>query len=175
MAQLPKEGNSFADVNPHLIHEWHPTKNGSLTPFMMKPSSPKKVWWKCSKGEDHEWQAGLNKRSHGRGCPICSGYKVVESNSLLNTHPELSKQWHKAKNSNLSPKNVHAGSVRKVWWKCIKCNNYEWQKNIRSAVASNECQRCNSFAETFKSKDLIWHPNKNTKIDPYQIMIINQH
>ena len=41
--------------NSELAKEWHPTKNGSLTPADLTLGSNKRVWWICSKG--HEWQA----------------------------------------------------------------------------------------------------------------------
>lgn len=56
---------------PALAKEWHPTKNGSLTPRDVTPGSGKKVWWICGKG--HEWEATVNNRSRGRGCPYCAG------------------------------------------------------------------------------------------------------
>ena len=52
-----------------LIKEWHPTKNGKLTPYHITPRSKKKVWWKCSQG--HEWGTTVGSRVKGHGCPIC--------------------------------------------------------------------------------------------------------
>lgn len=31
--------------NPKLSREWHPTKNGGLTPYNITPGSSKKAWW----------------------------------------------------------------------------------------------------------------------------------
>ena len=31
---------------PHLVKEWHPTKNGDLTPKDVTYGSNKKVWWR---------------------------------------------------------------------------------------------------------------------------------
>lgn len=56
-------------INPSLASEWHPTKNGTLTPKDVKPQSNKKVWWLCDKG--HEYEAKINNRSNGTGCPVC--------------------------------------------------------------------------------------------------------
>ena len=36
-----------------LSNEWHPTKNGTLTPNNVFPNSRKKYWWIYSNG--HEW------------------------------------------------------------------------------------------------------------------------
>ena len=50
----------LAEENPDLAKEWHPTKNGSLTPMDVGPSSHKKVWWIDPLGE---WQARIDKRT----------------------------------------------------------------------------------------------------------------
>ncbi|HEY9740288.1 MAG TPA: zinc-ribbon domain-containing protein, partial [Coleofasciculaceae cyanobacterium] len=63
-------------THPQLAGQWHPTKNGSLTPDQVVSGSHKKVWWKCSKESDHEWDAAIYSRVGGRGCPYCGGRKV---------------------------------------------------------------------------------------------------
>ena len=60
----------LATQNPELAKEWHPTKNGELTPQDIRPKSGKKVWWQCAEG--HEWEATIHNRSSGRGCPECA-------------------------------------------------------------------------------------------------------
>ena len=62
--------NDLQTVNPTLAGEWNYDKNKDFTPSIALPNSNKKVWWICGKG--HEWQATINSRSRGNGCPICS-------------------------------------------------------------------------------------------------------
>ena len=63
---------SLAETHPDIAKQWHPIKNYELTVFDVTPGSNKKVWWKCPKGDDHEWKALINNRNKGRGCPFCS-------------------------------------------------------------------------------------------------------
>ena len=63
----------LATVNPKLASEWNYEKNGDLAPKDFMANSHRKVWWKCSKG--HEWQATINNRNKGNGCPHCRGRK----------------------------------------------------------------------------------------------------
>ncbi|WP_307794968.1 zinc-ribbon domain-containing protein [Alkalihalobacillus sp. BA299] len=63
---------SIAIQKPQLLKEWHPLKNGDLSPFDFTPGSDKKVWWKCVKG--HEWKSSIYNRSKGVGCPLCNAY-----------------------------------------------------------------------------------------------------
>ena len=51
--------------------EWHPTKNGELSPQIVSKGSDENVWWLCSKC-GYEWKAKVKKRVAGSGCPNCA-------------------------------------------------------------------------------------------------------
>ena len=61
--------NSLVNKFPDVAAEWNYKKNGVLMPDMVAPHSSKKVWWICNEG--HEWQATINNRTRGSGCPEC--------------------------------------------------------------------------------------------------------
>ena len=66
---------SVLEKHPDLVKEWHPTKNGGLTPDQVSFGSSKKVWWKCGKDPSHEWETAPKERtrkSGSRGCPDCN-------------------------------------------------------------------------------------------------------
>ena len=117
MARKPPKGKSLAEVNPEISKQWHPNKNGDLSPFDVSIKYSTKVWWKCRKGGDHEWFTSVGERNRGRGCTICSGKKVVLSTCLATKNPALSREWHPTKNGDLTPLDVSPGSNKKVWWK----------------------------------------------------------
>ena len=129
--------NCLAKTHPHLAKEWHPTKNGNLTPNDVTAGSGRKAWWQCEK--KHEWKAVINSRSQGIGCPYCSNKSVCADNCLATTHPYLVKEWHPTKNGTLTPENVVAGSGRKAWWKCSQ--GHEWRLRIVDRLR-NGCRRC---------------------------------
>ena len=59
---------------PHLVKQWHPTKNGELTPNDFALKSNKKAWWLCPKG--HSYETVIKYRTNKNaptGCPYCSG------------------------------------------------------------------------------------------------------
>jgi len=66
--------NNWQILNPELAKQWHPTKNGELTPSDVTASSHKKAWWQCEK--EHQWEATVKKRSRGSGCPYCNNNKA---------------------------------------------------------------------------------------------------
>mgnify|MGYP006076499191 CR=1 FL=1 len=172
-----REGNSLAKVNPQLAGAWHPSKNGLLTPFDVTPFSHKKVWWKCNKADDHEWETSVANRSKGSGCPICAGQKVVKSNCLATTNPELAKEWHPTKNGNLTPWNTISGSNKSVWWKCDEGTDHEYKVSIYKRSSGRGCTVCAGFTVVLSNclatinPNLVkeWHTTKNGKLTPYDV------
>jgi hypothetical protein len=68
--------NCVASNFPELLKEWHPIKNGKLTPFDVTCGSGQHVWWVCEFG--HEWQSTVVHRTKDKsGCPKCKNYKQV--------------------------------------------------------------------------------------------------
>jgi len=77
-------GKRVSDTNrlskhfPDVAAEWHPTKNGSLTPHDVTHKSNKKVWWICKRG--HEWKAIIWSRTGlEAGCRQC---KLVHTSKV---------------------------------------------------------------------------------------------
>jgi len=112
-------------LNPALAKEWHPTRNGNLSPDSVTAVSGKKVFWKCSVCE-HEWQARISSRNTAQaGCPKCSvkhakknaNVAIIKSRgSLLENNPSLAQEWHPSKNGDMMPSKVTISSSKRVWW-----------------------------------------------------------
>jgi len=67
---------------PHLVKQWHPTKNGELTPNNLTHGSGKKVWWLCPKSHSYDSTVANRTSKNPTGCPYCSGNKISEENNL---------------------------------------------------------------------------------------------
>ena len=169
------KSNCLSTTHPDIAEQWHPTKNGDLTPHNIGSGSNKKIWWKCSIGDDHEWSAKVYHRSNGIGCPVCSNRKIVKSNCLSTTHPDIAEQWHPTKNGNLTPHNIGLGSHKKIWWKCSIGDDHEWSARVYSRASG--CPICsgrkviisNSLAVTNPEKAKFFHPSKNKNLTPHTI------
>ncbi|MCA4157722.1 zinc-ribbon domain-containing protein [Priestia megaterium] len=171
-----RKENSIANTHIELSKQWHPTKNGELSPYHCTHGSNKKVWWQCNQG--HEWQAMIVSRTNRRqGCPFCAGVKVDNSNSLATLYPDISKEWNYKKNKNLSPENFTRGSGLKVWWQCNQ--GHEWQSVIASRTSKgNGCPYCSGRLASssnnlaIKKPDLLkeWHSIKNGKLKIYDVL-----
>lgn len=136
-AEYLHRNKSLQAKNPGLAKEWHPTKNGAVSPLQVASVSGKKFWWKC--GKEHEWEASVANRAKGRGCPFCAGKRVSDANSLASRRPQLAKEWS-PKNLPLLPATVPAFSHRKVLWKCSA--GHEWQATIASRSTGVGCPMC---------------------------------
>ena len=64
--------------NPKLANQWHPTKNGELTPDQITAGNDYKAWWLCPDC-GHEWIATVGSRNRGAGCPQCANEKHKKS------------------------------------------------------------------------------------------------
>ena len=131
--------------NKNLADEWNFEKNyliGNPTDF--KGTSSKKVWWKCPKGSDHQWEAEIRKRyKSNTGCPFCTGKKVSASNSFAVLYPKIAREWHPRKNGDKNPEDYAQFSSKKVWWKCPKGSDHEFQTTIGQRTRENRgCPYC---------------------------------
>ena len=134
----PPPERSLAALYKHLIPEWHYEKNKPLTPDNFTPSARAIVWWICSKG--HEYKSFLYNRIKGVGCPYCAGRKVSSDNNLTAKAPELSKEWHYAKNDPIKAGQVYYRSTKKVWWICSE--GHEWMATPQKRVLGRGCPYC---------------------------------
>lgn len=161
--------NRLSIVKPELAKEWHPTKNGKLTPDDVTFRSGKKVWWQCSKG--HGWRTTITHRNRGSGCPYCTNRIFCKDNSLRTLYPELSKEWHPTKNAPMTPDNIKSCLVKNIWWICK--NGHVWKGALTSRKAGNICPQCKtesrSFATTHRHISKEWHPTKNGTLRPEHI------
>lgn len=170
-------------THPTLCTEWDYEKNGEVTPDMVTLGSDFKAWWKCENG--HEYQSTVANRVAGKGCPICSGHKVVPGiNDLATINPKLVEDWDYEKNTD-DPHTSSPNSSKKAWWKCACCGN-EWQAQIHSRNSGVGCpvcartritegqrkraiQKSGSLAEKNPLLSSQWHPTKNGEMTPTQI------
>ena len=122
----PTQERNFSVLYFSLMLEWHPTKNGILTPRDVAPHSSKAVWWQCERG--HEWRRKIAYEINSQGCPYCSGRLACKDNSLVALHSDLAREWDVTKNDFLSPHDVTVKTRKRVWWRCDR--GHSWQMNI---------------------------------------------
>ena len=166
--------NDLATLYPELAAEWHPTKNGALTPEQVLAGSEKRVWWQCGRG--HAWQTSVSTRTRANcRCPVCAGRTVLAGeNDLATLSPELAAEWHPTLNGALTPDMVTAGSNKRVWWQCRL--GHVWRAVVaRRSMDGAGCPYCTNRKVLAGFNDLTtvhpelvkqWHPTLNGDLTP---------
>lgn len=143
--------NNFALLMPDVARKWHPTLNGTLTPFDVRPGSDKKAWWICDKG--HVWKARVANMAKqlGVGCRVCQVEALPERNrkigvrrsgTLADCFPELVAECHPMHNGKWTPYDVSPKSGKRVWWICRR--GHEWTTRVIERTRyGTDCPECN--------------------------------
>ena len=139
---------------------------------------------KCPDGHLHRWEARVVKRTHGHGCPFCSGQKVCPHNSLASTAPQVAMDWDTAKNPD-TPHDYTSHSKHQAHWLCKTCG-HGWQTSIKTRVKSGTgCPHCASTRQrrrlptvtaSSSSMKAYWDAHRNAEqgLDPDAITIGSQ-
>lgn len=171
--------NDLPSTHPHLIEEWHPTKNGELKPTQFTAGSHTKVWWLgLDNNCKHEWEATVANRSLGRGCPYCSGKMLLKGfNDLESIKPLVAAQWHPTKNLPLTLDQINVGSNIKASWIAKDCG-HEWEMKVALRNEHILCSICDGYIVLAGFNDVAtihpaitadWHPTKNGDLLPTQV------
>lgn len=157
--RLLKGFNDFQTKYPLLAKEWHPVKNGKLTPDSVMSGSAKKVWWLGRCG--HEFEQPIVKRVYGGGCPYCSHQKLLKGfNDFATTNPEMLAEWDYSKND-VQPTEIGIGTHRKIWWKCPFGHSYQAYPSNRCGYAHSGCTICDKENHTsFPEQALYYYVKK---------------
>lgn len=171
--------NSLKALHPEVAIEWHPVKNGRLSPADALAGSAQKAWWLCSECRN-PWQATVDSRTGSKqeGCPFCAGRRAWAGNNLLDSFPELAKEWHRTKNGGLRPEHLTPFSNKRVWWQCRSERDHVWTAKVNDrATYSTGCPFCtgklvsrtNSLAVLNRKLAQEWHPTRNGKLQPTDV------
>lgn len=103
-------------------------------PTSVSFGSEQLVVWKCSEG--HIWETAVKNRSQGRGCPFCSGHRVVLGvNDFATLHPEIAMQAHGWDPTTVAPK-----SNKTRDWRCEK--GHVWKSTVANRTVGRGCPQC---------------------------------
>lgn len=161
------DANRFSLVHPDTAAEWDYEANDK-TPSEVSIGSKKIAYFICSnckKQYSHRIDA-----ARGTGCVSCKHKNRVftSTNTLALCFPDISSEWHKTKNSTLSPENVTPKSSARVWWQCKTCS-YVWETAISTRTRLNAgCPLCAGKTTTDKNRLGLCNENKHLLLEWYQ-------
>ena len=139
-----------------LMSEWDYEKNNieNRDPQKLSLGSGYIVAWICPKG--HKYQASINSRNRGSGCPYCANKKALKGfNDFETKYPPIAKEWHPDKNGNLLPSDFTYGSGQKVWWLCP--NKHSYYMSLRDKGRGKGCSVCARALKTSFPEQAIFY------------------
>ena len=160
---------SLAFLNPELAKEWHPKKNGKLTPKDVLAHSKRIVWWQCQTNPSHAFQLDVCRRANEKTrCSIC--YK--DSLHTLDKYPEALKYYDIKRNFGLKPEEVCLRST--VWWRCPVAPDHSWRARFREVMKCRFCSKrkpssTSSLKAVFPKLAAQVHPTRNGDLTPDKI------
>jgi rubrerythrin len=189
--RAPRKGESFADLYPEQAAEWHPTRNGGLTPAGLGPHSNRRCWWRCACG--NEWQTTVANRTakRARGCRSCSSTQrwlkpPTDGQTLAHLFPDLAREWKECTTRpELTSETTRPGSHARVRWVCRDCG-HEWEAEVRKRTSPpcGGCPPCayrrvgeaqrkpdpgKSLASLRPDVAAEWHPTLNLPLRPTDV------
>ena len=165
--------NSIASLYPHVVKEWHPTKNGTLTPADVVASSHTKRWWICENGHVTS-KSPHNRCINDLSCKKCKG---PISGRTVSEFPEYAILWSTERNE-ITPEDCPAGRNEKYWWKCPEADDHYWEAAPIDVIGQGQgCAVCagkqvapsTSLAVCFPEIAKEWHPSKNDNVSPSDV------
>ena len=164
---------SFGHLYPLLLKEWD-YDNNIINPFDIRPSSHKKINWKCLKG--HLWETPLYSRVNGNiGCPFCSGRYTTLERSIGFLKPSFMDEWDEDKNEKFDPYTIPLGSDIKVWWKCNNDISHYWKTSIYNRSKGSGCPYCSGTELLVKRYINRYKSKLSDEIQLYYLIIFNKN
>lgn len=182
--------NDLATLNPSLAGEWHPTKNGNMSPTQFAVSGKQLVWWTCAEG--HEWQARIYNRSTGTGCPNCAqfGFKSNKIGILyFISNDEL--RARKIGITNKEDRNIRLNNFARKGWKVVhtveaqgslilkleKAVLNDWIRSeigLQQYLSKAEMDKFGGETETFEQNEMLSDIEIINRIDSVLELLLRQ-
>jgi len=146
--------NSVGYLHPELISQF---VDKTVNPFAVSSHSGVKYKWVCNKFQDgkcdecgtlHEWEATVDHRVQGNGCPFCSSTSLCRCRSLGYKFPKIACELQ---DKNINPFEVPFGSGQITTWVCSSTNNgvcgncgtlHVWKTSVNNRTSGRGCPFC---------------------------------
>lgn len=164
---------SLGLMHPSIAADWDWERNGTRTPYDVRPHDAVRIEWVC--GEGHEQRRAVQRRVASGGCTVCSGRVPGDDYNLAAVNPEVAARWHGTRNGTRRPEQFRPKSSDVVWW-IFDCG-HEFEGSIVSQVKRRQCLVCinqvvtgaNSLRSLRPDLVPLFHPTKNGSWTPDNI------
>lgn len=131
--------NSLADTHPELCKEI--SSNEERDPHTLAKTWTYSMLWKCKKCSGDYHYPVCDRELGDDDCPFCNNrYTKLGVNSLIDTHPDLAKEY--SPNNDYSVERVNKNTITKAKWICPTCNGEYWYSIAEREVGDDSCPFC---------------------------------
>ncbi|MFC3963121.1 zinc-ribbon domain-containing protein [Nocardia jiangsuensis] len=129
----------LAQECPEIATQWHPTRNGKLTPQDVPHDSRKVVWWLDSNC-GHEWEDPVRDRNKYQRyrCPQCR--TILDS--LAYQYPLLAREWSPRNPISAWQVRPHGKTTFEPQWVCSDNPDHQWTATLTSRTNGSDCPDC---------------------------------
>ncbi len=122
------------------------------------------------------------------GCPIEDVTDPYRHNrrgsaSITEAYPDVAAEWYYQNNCGFGPEDFSYGSKVNAWWQCSRNSEHIWRTQVLTRCCKGRnCPQCfgtklvgldvteRSLATNFPEIAREWHPTKNGKLNPNEIL-----
>lgn len=165
--------NSLVDTHPELALEFSP--NEVRNPNEFTKDMAYSILWRCPICQGDYSCSIQNREIDDDSCPYCNDNRpLLGFNTLLDTHPELIKEW--SFSNERGPETFTKEIKTPVKWICPTCNGEYRAKINEREVGDDSCPYCNdkkplvgynTLVDTHPELAEEWSPNNDKS--PYEI------
>lgn len=167
--------NDLASLASELAAEWHPSRNGDMTPEVVAPGYKGPVWWLLSCG--HWFERSPSQRRADPRCPVCVDKRVYPGqNDLATLRPDLAAELAPGQDAS----QIRASSTAaRVEWVRACGHTYTASPADRVNAGAPPCRQCAEPRKVDRAglpmvADVpalltLWDSDANAGLDPAQV------
>ncbi len=131
--------NTLIDTHPELCKEISP--NEERNPSTLAKTATYSMMWRCEKcGGDYHYPV-CDRELGDDDCPFCNNrYTKLGVNSLVDTHPDLAKEYSPTNDTPVERANKN--TITKAKWICPACNGEYWYSVAERELDDDSCPYC---------------------------------
>lgn len=143
-------GEKHFVARTEIAPQWHPDRNGSLTPESVVVGSKRKIWWQtecCG----YEWESTPHRRLRGATWPAASRARLCPKcetvlNSLAWINPEVAAEW--SPSNPVTPLHVTPAGATAFLPEWICPAGHVWTATLAQRNAGMMCPDCNEWGKS---------------------------
>ncbi|MBX9671781.1 MAG: zinc-ribbon domain-containing protein, partial [Candidatus Obscuribacterales bacterium] len=151
-----------------VLREFDRENNPGVDPYRLPAGL--KVNWICWSNKQHKWRSGFYRTTKDLRCPECRGIRPSKKNDPACV-PHVIEAFE-------TPVMERKSSADRITWTCDVAEDHEWTTTKQMKRTGTQCPFCanirlsvtNSLKTCYPKVASEWHPTKNRRLTPNQVI-----